>query len=100
LGNAGIAAANPISLTFTILGTSDARKILVIDPNGGSFTVNRVAYFTPFGTVVNASSSYVLPNATNSLFSVLSWRNGDTNGTVVANPYLVTEDSVIVAKWS
>jgi hypothetical protein len=87
-------------LTFTILSAGDSRKIIIIDPNGGSFTVNRNVYFTAFGAVVNSNTSYVLPNATNSLFPTLSWRNGDINGVAIANPYVVVEDSVIVAKWS
>mgnify|MGYP003353242351 CR=1 FL=1 len=38
--------------------------------------------------------------ASNTIYANLSWRNGDINGASVSNSYTVSEDSVIVAKWS
>jgi hypothetical protein len=100
LGNTSIAAANPISLTFQVLAANDTRLILVLDPNGGSFTINNQTYYTSFGTVVAAGTRYALPPTKNISFNNVAWTVGDISGTAVTSPYTVAADTILVAKWS
>ena len=100
LGSTAITAANPVQQTFTILAANDARVILIIDPNGGSFTTNRTTYFNSFGIVLSANTTYTLPAATNVNYAHLAWAQGDINGASITSPYQVTADTIIVAKWS
>jgi hypothetical protein len=107
LGNSSITAANPIQQTLQVLATNDSRVILVIDPNGGSFTVNNITYFSAYGTVVNSGTVFTLPQKSpartalnNTAYSNVVWTVGDINGAVAPTSFTVTADTIVVAKWS
>ena len=97
-GNGTYLPAQKVEKSFIILANASTMLLVVIDPNGGSFSNGS---FAPISEVVAAGTVLTLPSVTNTLFTSYTWTLGDVSGTAVSGSTItVTSDLVLVAKWA
>ena len=96
-GDATYAAAS-VTVLFHIVSSGDASQfILVLDLNGG--TLNGSSAITS-QIVASSAGAQTLGTPTNGSMTFQGWHVSDVAGLLVSDPYTVSADTVLVAKWA